>query len=263
MFNDPVTTPLTTIAIGNPGVGKSTFLNSLIGVPGAFESGVSFGGGLTKVLKWYTDPKGNKFVDTPGLSDVDIAQQAAEEIHKALESGGLFKVFFIVTLESGRVRPDDKATINLVLQAVENIGTNYSIVINKLQPKVLAKLVNEEESRQKLATQLHIGLPKTKSIFYIPFQSELDAENNKAAQLDKDFLLFVEKAPTVDIDVVSAIAYQNLKKEIEEMKEELKRLQNDKDYWKKRCEEESQVHASKESNESKESKDSKGSCTLL
>ncbi len=38
--------------VGNPGTGKSTLLNSLIGSV-QFKSGISYGGGLTSCLQWH------------------------------------------------------------------------------------------------------------------------------------------------------------------------------------------------------------------
>lgn len=83
--------PITTILVGNPGAGKSTILNCLVG-KSVFEAGVSYGSGKTKTLQMYTAPTGNIFIDTPGLSDVAMMKQAAIEIEKGLRSEGIFKV---------------------------------------------------------------------------------------------------------------------------------------------------------------------------
>jgi hypothetical protein len=102
-----------------------------------FKSGQSLGSGLTAVLQEAYDINGNRYIDTPGLSDVKKSERAAIEIEKALKKGGLFKIFFVITLESGRIRPDDINTIRLVLGAVSSINSCYSIIINKSQPEVL------------------------------------------------------------------------------------------------------------------------------
>ena len=52
------------IAVGNPGAGKSCFLNSLAGEP-VFKSGLNIGSGVTYELDERETPNGY-FVDTPG-----------------------------------------------------------------------------------------------------------------------------------------------------------------------------------------------------
>jgi len=85
---------LNVILIGNPGVGKSTILNALTGKVN-FKSGVSFGHGLTTVCQRYVDEKNDiVYIDTPGLSDVEMRKKAAAEITKALKSSGYFRIFF-------------------------------------------------------------------------------------------------------------------------------------------------------------------------
>jgi ribosome biogenesis GTPase A len=78
--------------IGNPGAGKSTLLNSILGET-RFQSGLSYGGGLTKHLQWASR---NDIIygDTPGLADSEpnMRQQAAREIRESLKENGNYKV---------------------------------------------------------------------------------------------------------------------------------------------------------------------------
>eukprot|EP00579_Thalassiosira_antarctica_P030714 CAMPEP_0202030366 /NCGR_PEP_ID=MMETSP0905-20130828/64459_1 /ASSEMBLY_ACC=CAM_ASM_000554 /TAXON_ID=420261 /ORGANISM="Thalassiosira antarctica, Strain CCMP982" /LENGTH=185 /DNA_ID=CAMNT_0048594163 /DNA_START=150 /DNA_END=707 /DNA_ORIENTATION=+ len=62
-----------TIFIRNPGTGKSTLLNGLLG-KAAFESGISSGQSLTTVLQWEETSNGDSYANTPGLSDVKSDQ---------------------------------------------------------------------------------------------------------------------------------------------------------------------------------------------
>ena len=95
--------------IGNPGVGKSTLINCLT-QKNLFKSGVAIGGGLTTQLQ--QEKHGDVvYMDTPGLADVQLRKAAAKAITEALKKNGIYKIFFVITLEAGRVRPVDLATI--------------------------------------------------------------------------------------------------------------------------------------------------------
>lgn len=128
--------------IGNPGTGKSTLLNALIGQL-EFKSGVSFGSGLTYSFAKVTH-NGVVFCDTPGLEDVEIRQRAAEEITKALKQAGSYRVFFVLTCESGRVRPPDVALIDTVRDALEGAvdsSFQHSVIVNKVSKKLMQKVL--------------------------------------------------------------------------------------------------------------------------
>ena len=58
------------IAVGNPGSGKSTILNSLAGEV-LFKAGVNIGQGLTFKLD-EAENKNGHFLDTPGLADEEL-----------------------------------------------------------------------------------------------------------------------------------------------------------------------------------------------
>ena len=70
-------------------------------------------------------------LDTSGLADINLRQQAAKAITEALKQDGTYQIFFVTTLEAGRIRPEDMITIKLVLESASDIEY-YSIIINKL-----------------------------------------------------------------------------------------------------------------------------------
>jgi GTP-binding protein EngB required for normal cell division len=130
---------------GNPGGGKSTILNSLCGEV-RFRSGVSFGNGLTSVVQ-EVELEDRVLADTPGLSDIRLREQAAKEIEKLFRSVDEMKLIFVITLESGRIRPVDLTTMKLILDAlgVKDLNNRFAIIINKLSNKVMSALSNADQ----------------------------------------------------------------------------------------------------------------------
>ena len=125
------------IAIGNPGGGKSTVLNSLAGRH-LFKSGISFGQGMTDGLLWKQEGS-NWFADTPGLADEVKQKRAAEEIRQGLIGGGAYKIIFFTKCIDGRCVAEDSTTIKLVLDSCPNMVDDYAIVVNKV-PEAIAKI---------------------------------------------------------------------------------------------------------------------------
>jgi GTP-binding protein EngB required for normal cell division len=186
------------VFIGNPGVGKSTFLNGFFREV-KFQSGVALAKGLTTTCQRFDDGKGTVYIDTPGLSDVKLREQAAVEIKSALTVGGLFKIFFVITLEDGRLRPDDKTTMILVLNAAPEIGSNYSIIINKLQPEII-DMLDDKDQREEFLTLLNENLPPTSAIFFNIYDQKLSAKKNVLPELCNSFFSFILTAPLIFID---------------------------------------------------------------
>ena len=143
----------TIIAIGNPGSGKSTILNSFAGQL-LFQSGVSIGSGLTKQLESKTS-KGITYVDTPGVADDTNKKAAAKALASVFRRGGRMKILFFVTQQSGRIVVQDIATMKLILESVPEIGQNYGIVVNKIPRQVIEQL-STFDSTQNLFCRVRI-----------------------------------------------------------------------------------------------------------
>jgi len=137
------------------------------------------------------------YIDTPGLADIELRKKAAQEITLALKSCGYFRIFFVITLEEGRIRPDDMTTMKLVLDAAP-IGCNYSIIVNKLHPKAKEKLL-EGDNRKKLEACLNHNLPGTSSIYYNENVEGLISQDNVLHQLPTALAQFIASSPVIEI----------------------------------------------------------------
>lgn len=168
--------------VGNPGVGKSALINSLLGKKVA-ESGVSLTGtGITKKMQTYT--KDNLiFIDTPGLDEEEAAQKiaAAKEIKAALELNGKYRIFFVLTLEAGRIKPADIMTINTVMDSINAPDKKYNIIVNKLEDKLVKEI--ETNANNSIIRSANLGSNKTNSIYALARQQ--DTEN--MLKLDEQF----------------------------------------------------------------------------
>ncbi len=190
------------ILIGNPGVGKSTILNALLGRT-AFRSGINAGTGLTTHLKLIEEPPGsNKFFgDTPGLADMHKREQAAKEITKALRQDGIYKLVFVVTAESLRVRPESVATINIVLNTIKienGYDVPYGIIVNKITKKNLHRLINNDEEMhlfQECFTQKH----RTNQFHFCLYDYALRDENDKLHTPTDELRAFLKDLDSLDI----------------------------------------------------------------
>ena len=168
------------IAVGNPGAGKSTFLNALAG-ENLFKSGVNIGKGLTYQLDEGCNAKGY-FMDTPGLADETLRKAAGNAISEGLRKGGDYKVIFFVTQQAGRVNAQDATTMKLVLEAAPEIGQNYGVVVNKVNKKMFDRF-KKEKDRMDFLLALFAGIPKEKRcvfdrVMFFPELDKLDYEDD-------------------------------------------------------------------------------------
>eukprot|EP00918_Siedleckia_nematoides_P022226 GHVU01047769.1.p1 GENE.GHVU01047769.1~~GHVU01047769.1.p1 ORF type:complete len:280 (+),score=47.90 GHVU01047769.1:1314-2153(+) len=239
----------TIIFIGNPGVGKSTLLNSIMGVA-HFKSGTSFGSGLTTVLQLVFH-NGVHYGDTPGLEDVETKERAAKEIKRSLSQGGYYRIVFVVKDDSGRVRAQDATTLKLVLDALPK-DVPFAVVVNDLSPKVCTTFVtgsrdfaagtedtDEAKNTAKFLTCLMSAAGRaTREVFFYPRMKNLEGQENVVVDPATGFIEFLNKLQTkvviakdvkeINTDDVETVRRENVKR-INELAAENKRLEAEKD----------------------------------
>jgi len=183
------------LIVGNPGVGKSTMLNGLVGYP-AFKSGLNFGTGMTKSVQMVV-VDGVTYVDTPGLDDVEFRDAAAKEIAEALRQDGEYQLIFVVTFEAGRVRPADVTTMKIVLDAIEG-DVPFGVVVNKLSAPAIEAL-NEESNRRLAFASLGLSGSAPPCVFLNPFQIELFDTDDNVPPISNELEAFLRSVPAVFI----------------------------------------------------------------
>jgi Leucine-rich repeat (LRR) protein len=207
---------------GNPGVGKSSLCNSIFQKK-AFESGISIGTGLTQKKQEYIY-ENRKYIDTPGLSDVNLRKQAAEEIEKALKENNNYKIIFVATLEAGRIKSDDLVTINTVCEAIK-VPFEYGIIFNKVTNPVIKKI--NETGLESYLTPLH---KQPLSTLIIKKDGDMhDADNEYLSSNSENrtkLLSFISslKANIILANHVKHIDVGAYQKQVQEMEIKLKEL---------------------------------------
>jgi ankyrin repeat protein len=147
---------------GNPGVGKSTLCNSI------FQKAV-FNSGVSKQAVTICEQKevcNNKlYIDTPGLADTKLREQAAREIEKALKHNDNYKIVFVVREDNGRMRYADFVTIDTVCKAITT-SFEYGVIFNQVEEEIAELGLGAEEDFETLDKKpsLTVTLTKDKEV---------------------------------------------------------------------------------------------------
>jgi predicted GTPase len=212
---------------GNPGVGKSSLCNSIF-QQAIFQSGVSWCRGMTesKQEQVYQD---KLYVDTPGLSDPELREQAAIEIEKSLKHNNKYKIVFVATVESGRIRPDDLATINAVCDAIKT-DFEYGLIFNKVS-EALENKINQLSMDQELTNKILnlVALnKKPSSVLILQEEVAMKDRDNKYFQKDDrnrlKLLNFLDglKANMIKESTVDKIDVRDFQEKINELEKKHK-----------------------------------------
>ena len=177
--------------IGNSGAGKSTLANCIARCI-LFKSGGR--SGTPKFDQQFHD--GIYYLDTPGLQDVVTRRRAAIAITEALRQNGNYQIFFVLTLNAGKLRPEDLTTIWLVLLNAPEI-TCFNIIINNVSKIAHDCLRDDNKISRLLAPLESMGAHKYR-VLILPSKIMLEDADNKIVdfpELDE----FVEAAQWVDV----------------------------------------------------------------
>jgi len=223
--------------VGNPGVGKSSTINALKQEMVA-KADVNLGSGLTQFFtKYKHQHQGRNYLlfDTPGLDDMKIRGQAAAEIEKALKQEGSYKLFFVITLEAGRVKPSDVATIEMVMDAIKRDDKAYNVIVNKIS-KLEKNALSLSSNIDVLFQQINAGKYKTKNIFYIDLDRDLADGDKSFFKPSIDFENFIYRdsqgilIKKVEVEKIKIDKFEEIRmaneQELNKIKEELKAAQN-------------------------------------
>ena len=156
---------------------------------------------MTFELDMKKNHDGITYLDTPGLADFNLREQAAEAITLALKQGGTYQIFFVITLEAGRLRPEDVTTMKLVLDSATDIE-HFSLIINKLSKNAHQILFdNNFKELRTMVTELLVQInwsnnPPT--LLLLVQRLELYDEENTFIEWD-ELNEFVQKAPSTNI----------------------------------------------------------------
>lgn len=219
------------VITGNPGVGKSAITNTLIGKV-EFESGVTLHRSMTAVLQTRT-VENVKYSETPGLDDEWVREKAAQEISRAINAATRMKLVVVVTLESGRIRPADVATIDVILTAIEAVGVDvnnrFSLIVNQCHEGELSLL--EDEAVTKLVKDRFGGSRKLSHALFLPYCPELNGVQNKLMNNRETVLGFFGNAPDIsispDVSVQSElydVSQARAEQELRRLREQLEAL---------------------------------------
>ena len=229
--------------LGNPGAGKSTIINSLLKQKLA-QAGSSIGEGLTKKFALY--PHENiTYVDTPGLDDIRNRAEAAKEIEKALKQNGKYRIFFIVKLDSLRVKKADLDTIETVLDAITCPNIEFNILVNQLTKRD-KKTLNSGSEKSNFYSYLQAGKYKKSKITFIDLDTAVQDGDSEFLNLD-DFLNFayMESASMhIPQNCIRTVDGESQEEKLEKARKELKRLADLREQERKRTEEAEQRYYS-------------------
>lgn len=162
-----------------------------------------------------------------------MRQKAADSITQALKQNGFYKIFFVVVLQNGRVRPEDIATMTLVLNAAPI--THYGIIINQLSPREYKDLFSRESgAAEKVLGMIWSSVGRDKAsphVHCMKRDQDLEGADNVVKDLPQDLVDFIQQTPGMEIrsQEVGQVQASLFEEKMEQLEQTINRLQRDKE----------------------------------
>ena len=128
-----------------------------------------------------------------------MRKQAAKEIEAALKKSGTYKLIFVITVEGGRIRPDDLLTMKVILESIDDKFFPYAIVVNKATERLIRELNTDPTKLKEFFVTLNYNQRGTSRIFLYPFENELADKDNKLVEANPEFRSFLETLPAKQV----------------------------------------------------------------
>ncbi|KAJ3097985.1 E3 ubiquitin-protein ligase sh3rf1 [Phlyctochytrium planicorne] len=156
------------IIIGNRGVGKSTFLNFILGealfMPSSTRDELRSPKPSTVRLK-----DGRIFIESAAIENPARRKESIRETLKLINEGGEFCIIFIVELgNDSSVRAED-------LKLMQDTLDGYGIIVNKIDPELHLKLAKEPFAQFRIFGPCHSSHHEPK-ILYVPKNKSLETD---------------------------------------------------------------------------------------
>jgi len=218
------------LLVGNPGVGKSTLINTFLG-NAKCKAGLSAGEGLTLEVQ-ECDFDGKILMDTPGLADIKNQDHAAKEIESALKRGDKYHIFFVFSLINLRVAKQDIASMEMILDSINVEDKKFNIIINNIREDEQEQLSDKKEFTKLLFTIENASKYKTKNVLLINHDPTLRKKLEKIITLKDDIKEFFfnrsafmsippSKVNKIEIDKFEKLAAE-AKKRIDQLEKDAK-----------------------------------------
>lgn len=187
--------------IGSPGSGKSTMANCFLGQP-VFRSGLCFGNeGVTTQLQSRMR-NGVVYMDTPGITMLSTSRYDASETTKALrQSGGPFKLIFVINLRYGRALAEDVAIMNAVLKSLGLSNPQFAVLVNQVGHRQYREIQRGDAACKAVVASICSGSFATPYIGFVPVLDALDENDNTIVSLPQHIICFLrDMAPCQFVD---------------------------------------------------------------
>ncbi|KAI0567125.1 P-loop containing nucleoside triphosphate hydrolase [Gracilaria domingensis] len=218
------------IMLGNPGCGKSTLLNTALGAV-YFDSGTSVGHGILPSREEVRDGP-TTYVDTPGLDDPGLRQQAAQYISNQLSNEGIVKLVFVMKCDDLRIRGSDQAALKMVLDALKDRGIDcnmrFSIIINQLFDYEIDTIRQDPAVQTKILSFINGGY-KVRHVGWLPMEAGAKGKSGALLSCRERILAFFDAAPyiTMPRGVQVNIKHERFEEMRSQMSNVIRGLQND------------------------------------